>query len=75
MHKAKLRTCSTLVRLLHIASTLHLLISVEFREEAFQLKNDLNCMLAKGDIKLNKRATNFEKEVERQKALNILGLD
>ena len=49
------------------------LVSVEFREKAIQLKNYLNCVLAKGDFKLNKWATSFEKEVERQKALSILG--
>ena len=52
-----------------------LLISLNDKEEAIQLKSDLTKLLAKGGFKLTKWATNFDEAVEREKALTILGLE
>ena len=52
-----------------------LLISLNDKEEAVQLKSDLTKLLAKGGFKLTKWATNFDEAVEREKALTILGLE
>ena len=52
-----------------------LLISLNDKEEAVQLKSDLTKLLAKRGFKLTKWATNFDEAVEREKALTILGLE
>ena len=52
-----------------------LLVSLENKEEAADIKEELTTLLAKGGFKLTKWATNFNKDEVHDKALTILGLE
>ena len=52
-----------------------LLVSLQSREEAADVKAELISLLAKGGFKLTKWATNFDEDEVHDKALTILGLE
>ena len=52
-----------------------LIVSLQSREEAADVKAELIALLPKGGFKLTKWATNFDEDEVHDKALTILGLE